>query len=248
MHTIFALQLIYMTVRYALAALICITAAAPVAYAQDVVKDGPKLEKTKVSKPSRDFLMLQVMHSGWLNAPDTVKIKGLGRGFNGYICYDFPIKKSNFSFAAGIGVGVDNIYLNDQQVVLTDNDTNAQARYITETLKYKRYKVTTTYLEAPFELRFFGNKENRNKGFKAAAGLRVGTLIGAHTKGKEDGSKIIYKVNTKRYLETWRFAGTLRLGYGNFTLVGTYNLTNLYKENQGPPITPYSIGLCITGL
>lgn len=237
-----------MTLRYAYAALVMLVMAATTTNAQDVVKDGPKPEKTNFSKPSRDFLMLQFMYNGWLNAPDSLKTTGIGRGFNGYICYDFPIKKSNFSFAAGIGVGVDNIYLKDQQVVLTDNDTNAQARFVPETVNYKKYKVTTTYLEAPFELRFFGNKENRNKGFKAAAGLRVGTLIGAHTKGKEDGTKIAYKVNTKRFLEIWRFAGTLRLGYGNFTILGTYNLTNLYKENQGPPITPFSIGLCITGL
>lgn len=216
--------------------------------AQDVEKDDNKAGKSMVSKPSRDFLMLQFTYSGWLNAPDSIKTKGFGRGFNGYVCYDFPIKKSHFSFAAGIGVGVDNIYLNGQEVVLTDNDSNAQARFVPETINYKRYKVTTTYLEAPFELRFFGNKENRNSGFKAALGLRVGTLMGAHTKGKEDGTKIIYQVNSKRYLETWRFAGTVRLGYGNFTLLGTYNLTNLYKDLLGPPLTPFSIGLCVTGL
>lgn len=237
-----------MMLRYALGAMAVLIFNTPSLQAQDVVKDGPKAEKTSFSKPSRDFLMLQFTYNGWLNAPDSVKTTGIGRGFNGYICYDFPIKKSHFSFAAGIGVGVDNIYLKDQQIVLSDNDTNAMARFIPESANYKKYKVTTTYIEAPFEIRFYGNKNNRNKGFKAAAGLRVGSLLGAHTRGKEDGTKIVYKVNTKRYLETWRFAGTLRLGYGNFTLLGTYNLTNLYKENQGPPITPYSIGLCITGL
>jgi len=216
--------------------------------AQDIVKDGPKHDKSTISKPSRDFLMLQFGYTGWLNAPDTVKTKGFGRYFNGYICYDFPIKKSHFSFAAGIGVAVDNIYLDNQEIVLTDNDSNQQARFIAESRNYKRYKVTTAYLEAPFELRFFGNKDNRNTGFKAAVGLRVGTLMGAHTKGREDVTKIVYKVNTKKYVETWRFAGTARVGYGNFTLMGTYNFTNLYKDLLGPPVTPFSIGLCITGL
>lgn len=238
-----------MSFRLALAAMFCLVLSADKLYAQDVIKErGPKEERSEISKPSRDFLMIQFLYSGWYNAPDSIKSKGFGRAFNAYLCYDFPIKKSHFSFAAGIGVGVDNIYLNDQEIILTDNDTTAQARFVNESRSYKRYKVTTTYLEAPFELRFFGNKMNRNKGFKAAVGLRVGTLVGAHTKGKEDGTKIIYKTNTKNFLETWRFAGTARLGYGNFTLMGTYNLTNLYKENQGPALTPFSIGLCITGL
>lgn len=238
----------FMTLRYALVAVFSLAMAAPASYAQDVVKDGPKQEKSKLSKPSRDFLMLQFAYSGWLNAPDTVKSKGFGRAFNAYICYDFPIKNSNFSFAAGIGVGVDNIFLDNQEIVLTDNDTNQQARFIAESKNYKRYKVTTAYLEAPFELRFFSNKVNRNSGFKAAIGMRVGTLMGAHTKAKEDGTKIIFKTNSKRYVETWRFAGTARIGYGNVTLLGTYNFTNLYKDLLGPPITPYSIGICITGL
>lgn len=235
-----------MSIRHALLTLFLMTTIP--AMAQDVEKGGPKNDKSAVSKPSRDFLMFQITYEGWTNAPDSIKTKGFNRGLNAYICYDFPIKNSNFSFAAGVGIGTSNIYLNNQEIVITDNDTNAQARFVPESRDYKKYKLTTAYLEAPFELRVYGNKYNRNKGFKAAIGLRVGTLVGAGTKGKENGSKIVYKQNSKRFLETWRLAGTARIGWGNFTLMGTYNLNNLYKEGQGPVITPYSIGLCITGL
>jgi hypothetical protein len=219
-------------------------------FAQDVEKNNTD-SKNGISKPSRDFVMLQFNYEGWTNQPDSVKTIGFGRGFNAYICYDWPLGKSNFSFAAGIGIGTANIYMDNQEIVLTDTGANgAQARFIPETENYKKFKLTTAYLEAPFELRFFGNKDNRNKGFKAAVGLRVGTLLGAHTKSRRDveGVKIVEKVNTKRYLENWRFAGTVRMGWGNFTLMGTYNLTNLFKAGMGPEVTPYSIGLCITGL
>jgi len=216
-------------------------------FAQDVEKGGTK--KSVLEKPSRDFVMLQFTYEGW-SAPDTIKTTGIGRGFNAYICYDFPLAKSNFSFAAGIGIGTSNIYLDNQQIKLDDTGASAQARFVPEEKDYKKYKLTTAYLEAPFELRYFGNKENRNKGFKAAIGLRVGTLVGAHTKGRTtiEGTKINEKENSKRFMENWRFAGTVRIGWGNFTLLGTYNLNNLYKANSGPQITPYSIGLCISGL
>lgn len=237
-----------MNVRRAIVATMFLAAMGSIATAQDVVKNDGKKERTELSKPSRDFLMLQFVYSGWDKTPDSLKVGGISRGFNAYLCYDFPIKKSHFSFAAGIGIGTDNVYLNDQEIVLTDVDSNAQARFVAESQSYKKYKVNTTYLEAPFELRFFGNKENRNKGFKTAIGLRVGSLIGGKTKGKVEGTKVIHKVNTRNYLEKWRFAGTFRVGYGNFTLLGTYNLTNLYQDLAGPPITPYSIGICITGL
>lgn len=229
--------------RIALAAVLLLPATL---HAQDVVK-GSTNTAVQVEKPARDFVMLQVAYEGW-RAPDSVKTTGFGRAFNAYICYDFPFSpKSNFSFAAGIGIGSSNVYLDDQEIVLTDTVAK-QALFITETDNYKKYKLTTAYLEAPFELRFYGNRLNRNKGFKAAAGLRVGTLVGAHTKSKDSDTKIVQKINTKNFLESWRFATTLRLGWGNFSVFGAYNLTDLYKENQGPKITPYQVGLCITGL
>src|SRR5690606_11384366 len=111
---------------------------------------------------------------------------------------------------------------------------------------YKRYKISSTFVEAPFELRYFGNKENRNMGFKAAIGMRVGTLLAVHTRGRYnvDGAKMVDKQSTKRFFETWRYAATLRLGWGNFTLMGAYNLGGVFKEGKGPDVTPYSLGIC----
>lgn len=205
----------------------------------------------ETAKPARDNIMIQLTYEGWSKVPDTVKVGGFGRGFNAYLMYDFPIKKSNFSFAAGIGIGTSNIYFKDQQLSFTDTGALGKGvRFLPESLDYKKYKLTMAYLEAPFELRYFGNTLNRNKGFKAAIGLRVGTLIGAHTKDRRsvDGTRVVDKLSTKRFLESWRYAGTLRLGYGNFTLFGSYNLNTLFKEGNGPGVVPYSIGLCITGL
>ena len=217
-------------------------------FAQDVI-EGEKKSAT-IRKPARDFFMFQLTYDNWMDTPDSVNITGFGHGINVYVCYDFPIAKSNFSFAGGIGIGTSSLYFNNQQLIFTDTGAAAGVRFAPETKDYKKFKFATTYLEAPFELRFFGNKENRNKGFKAAIGLRIGTLVGAHTKAKYtvEGSKATDKVNTKRFLENWRFAGTLRLGWGNFTLFGSYGLNSVFKENAGPEVVPYSLGLCITGL
>lgn len=229
-----------MTKRFALLALMLLPT---MLWAQDLVKGSTK--KSNLQKPARDFFLLQFGYEGW-QKPDSIKTTGLNRAFNTYLCYDFPIKKSNFSFAAGVGVGVSNVYLKDQQVMNTD--TFSYARFVAETVNYKRYKVTTTYLEAPFEFRFYGNRENRNRGFKAAVGLRVGTLLGTHVKGREESTKVNYKENSRKYLETWRFAATARIGWGNISIYGAYNLTHLYKDGQGPEITPYQLGISLSGL
>jgi len=205
----------------------------------------------EIQKPSRDFVMLQFTYNSWQDKPDSIKTTGVGRGFNAYLCYDFPIKKSSFSFAAGLGISTSNIYFKDQELRFADTGAaGAQLGFAPESKSYKRYKLTTAYLEAPFELRYFGNKKNRNRGFKAAVGLKVGTIVGAHTKGRYtvEGTKFTDKMNTRRYFENWSFAGTARLGWGNFSVIGTYNLTNLFKDGQGPAVVPYSIGICLTGL
>jgi hypothetical protein len=233
-----------------MAACLLTAAFAPAASAQTgTVKPGNPI--SEVEKPSRDYVMLQFTYDSWTNVPDSIKIGGFGRGFNGYVCYDFPIQKSHFSFAAGIGVGTSNIYFKDQQVRLVDTGAlGAQVRFTAEDYDYKKFKLTTAYIEAPFELRYFGNKENRNKGFKAAIGIRAGALVGAHTKSNRsvEGTKVVEKVNTKRYMEKWRFGATARIGWGNLSLFGAYNFNNVFSEGSGPQVTPYSIGLCITGL
>jgi hypothetical protein len=224
--------------------------ALPFAVSAQSSENG-KEPKNTVQKPSRDFVMLQLTYNAWANAPDSIKLQGFNRGINGYICYDFPIGKSNFSFAAGIGVSASNYYFKNQRVVLNDTGSAATVRF-DDTNGYKRSKMTVAYLQAPFELRFFGNKQNRNMGFKAAIGLQVGTLMGAHTKLNYTipgtGTKAVDKNNAKRFINNWNFAATARLGWGNFSLFGSYNLTTLYKEFQGPQFTPYSFGICVTGL
>jgi Outer membrane protein beta-barrel domain len=229
---------------FALLVLWCLPVTA--IFAQDVVGND---SKPVVEKPSRDFIMLEFAYNGWTNKPDSVHTGGFGRGFNGFLCYDFPIKKSNFSFATGLGVNINNIYFDNQKLILTDTGSTAVAHFI-DTGGFKKFKYTTTFLTAPFELRYFSNNINRNKGFKAAIGLRVGLMVGAHTKEKYSlgGTTVDNKVNSTRFLNKWEFTGTARVGFGNFYLFGTYNLTPLFAEGSGPQVVPFSIGIGLTGL
>lgn len=216
--------------------------------AADKTDNGP----APIVKPSRDFLMVDLLYNGWMKkAPDTIKNKGFGYTFNAYVCYDFPIKKTNLSFAAGIGISSSVTYFDNQVIANTDTGVlGNQVRFIPDANNYKRYKFSTTYLQAPFELRYFGNANNRNKGFKAAIGVEVGALVGSHTKAvtSVNGTIVKYKTSTKRYVSPWNFAATARIGWGNFSLFGSYNLTNVFKDQAGPVITPFNAGICLTGL
>lgn len=205
-----------------------------------------------ITKSARDFVMIQFGYANWTYRPDSVDVKPFSYTFNAFLCYDFPIKKSKLSFAAGVGISTTTIYMNKQ--VLYSSDTGVggyDANFRNDSIVgYKRYKFNTAYLQAPFELRYFANTDNRNKGFKAAIGLQVGTLLGAHTKGLRsvEGTNIKDKESTKRYVTPWNFAATARVGWGNLSIFGSYNLTNVFKDKAGPTLTPMSVGICLTGL
>src|ERR1700748_736870 len=105
--------------RKSLALLAILIASSSVLFAQDLASNSTN-STPAIIKPARDFVMLQFNYNNWLNKPDSVKTKTLGFGFNAAVCYDFPIKKTNLSFAAGLGINTQVIYLDQQVINSTD--------------------------------------------------------------------------------------------------------------------------------
>ncbi len=211
-----------------------------------------KEKETEIKKPSRDFVMIQVHHDGWhLPNGEKLGISGIGRGMSGYLMYDFPIgqkENTNFSFATGLGIGSNNVFFKN---TLPNLKGTSDTLYVIPTdSTWKGNKFNTTFLEMPLELRFFGNKNNRNKGFKMAIGAKVGLILGAHTKYREPigGTYVIQKDAAKKFNQSWRLAPTIRIGYGNFSIFAQYGVTGVFNTNRGPAAHAYSIGLTITGL
>lgn len=218
---------------------------------QGIAQD--KNKELEVTKPARDFITLSFHYDTWMNAPEDVRITGFGRGFSAHFAYDFPIKSSNFSFAPGLGINTSNIYFDKQ--ILNLNQTGTSIQFIDIDVDdngalYKSSKYNYTYLEAPLEFRYFGNKLNRNKGFKLSMGAKVGLLVGAKSRVKHvlSGPAVVEKVNSKRYLATWRLAPVVRIGWGNFSVFGSYQVTSLFNAGEGPAVYPLSVGISISGL
>ncbi|MCC6287646.1 MAG: outer membrane beta-barrel protein [Chitinophagaceae bacterium] len=223
-------------------------------FAQTETDSIPKKKdwsKAQLSGRAADHFMLQLGYHGWGGDTKNINTKGFSRTFNMYFMYDFPFKSTpNFSAAAGVGVGTDNMFLKETTVDLTKSpltftgDTSAT---------YKKYKLATTYLEIPVELRYTANPENFNKSFKAAIGLKVGTMVDAHTKAKisrdnEGNGNYSVRMKDRRNFNSTRLAATVRIGYGVFSLFGTYQINTFVRDGYGPNLKPYTIGLCISGL
>lgn len=203
---------------------------------------------SQIIKHSHDFLVVQLSYDAWAGAPDSIHTGGLSRGVNIALMYDFPLKEgSHLSVAPGLGISSSNIFFDHQTVAI--GQVNPTLNFNPDSV-YKHYKLATAFLEIPVELRYRAFPDNANKGFKAGIGLKFGTLLNVHTKGKKivSGGKQTEKISNKRYFQTWRAVATARVGWGNFSVFTNYTVTSLLKAGTGPTINPVQVGICLSGL
>ncbi|RYD73769.1 MAG: PorT family protein [Sphingobacteriales bacterium] len=241
--------------RKLLVLLIAFIATVP-AFSQDI----PKKEKKKFDLGNRaaDHFMIQLGFNSMQGAPDSISshIKGLQRGANVYFMLDKPFKGNpRLSIAIGAGIGTNNYYFKKMIVDIASTSTVLPFRDVDSAQNFKKFKLSTAFLEVPLELRFTSNPENPNKSFKAAIGIKAGTMLNAHTKGKilrDANDKVInnytVKESTKSYFNTTRLAGTARVGYGIFTLFGAYSFTGIFKDGVAADMKTLQVGLTISGL
>ncbi len=218
-----------------------------------------KQKKNKeILNRSGDHLMLQLSYDTWLGSPDSIKshIKGFNRGVNVYLMYNLPFKADpRFSIAAGIGIGNSNIFFSKMNVDISSNKAALPFVATDLTNNYKKYKVATTFLEVPIEFRFCSKPETPNKAVKVALGAKVGLLLNSHTKGKILRTSLNVpitnstdKITDKTFFTNTRVAATLRIGYGNFTLFGAYNITSIFRPLAAADIKLLQVGITFSGL
>lgn len=225
--------------------------AAPVAANK---KDWSKINLTK---RANDHFMFELGYDAWIGKPDSIHTTGFSRSANFYAMFDFPFKTDpRLSIGAGLGIGTSNMFF-DKEEVLVASTTNPTLAFPDESgaNHYKKYKLVTTYLEAPVEMRFALDPENTNKSWKFAVGVKVGLLLSAYTKGKTLQNNVgqtlgnyTLKESSKQYFNGTRLAGTARISKGVFGVFSQINVTGLIKSSAGPSVFPFSAGIVLSGL
>jgi Outer membrane protein beta-barrel domain len=221
-------------------------------------QDKKKSDKKDFANRTGDHIMLQLSTDHWSGMPDSINnhTKGLSRGANIYVMMNKPFKNNpQFSIAYGIGFGTTNMYFKNYNIDIKSTTTKLPFTSLDSADHFKKYKLTTAFLEVPVELRWVKHPEKENKSLKAALGVKVGTLLNVHTKGKTLQNKsggtvnaFTQKETNKRFFNTTRIAATGRVGFGNLSLFGSYQVTALLKDGVGPVIHPFEIGICLSGL
>jgi len=254
-----------MTKLFLTTAIAALTISSASAQQVDSTKSTKKVKqdwsKIDLSNRTSDHFVIQFGADGWAQKPDSIRTKGFSRHFNMYFMIDKPFKTDpRFSMAFGVGIGTSNIFFDRTIIDITGKTslTKMNFKNADSINHYKKYKLATAYAEIPVELRYVSNPANANKSWKLALGVKVGTMLDAHTKGKEPQDKngntlsgqgkVVEKEKSKRFFNSTRIATTLRVGRGHFSLYGAYQVNSLLTEGFGPQVKPWSIGICLSGL
>ena len=108
---------------------------------------------------------------------------------------------------------------------------------------YKKSKLTASYLTLPLMLEFqFPVNDNTNTMFLSAG--MVGALnLGSHTKVKNDHSKD--KDHGSFNINPFKYSAIARIGLRDISFYATYSFSSLFKEDKGPELFPFTIGISL---
>lgn len=153
------------------------------------------------------------------------------------------LKPDRIGIVSGLGLQWNNYkFDNSLSIDKIDNEPLIQPIDIVEN-NFKKSKLTASYLTLPLMLEFqFPVNDHTNTMF-ISAGM-VGALnLGAHTKIKNDHSKD--KDHGSFNINPFKYSAIARVGLHNFSLYGTYSFSSLFKEDRGPEMFPFTIGIAL---
>lgn len=182
-----------------------------------------------------------VLELGLNGAPKAIDDFSLGfwgsRSLNVYYTYDLRILKSRISFVPGIGLSMERYKFKNGHILGYVNG-NLEMATPTELglSQVLKSQLITNYLEAPMEFVYRSKPDDPARSFKFALGGRVGFMYDSFTKVKYKEGGQVKKIKDKQdyELNKFRYGISARVGIGNISLFGYYNLTPLFEEGRGP--------------
>lgn len=206
-------------------------------------------KKTSARPDIPGIFTLELGLNRGLNAPENFSVGLWGtRTLNVYYQYELRILKSKFSFVPGIGLSLERFKFREGQILAFPRVDNVFANPVAnrdsieifpltehQTPGFKKSQLITNYIDVPLELRYTLNPDDPARSLKISVGARVGYLYDAFTKIKYRQDGEIHQVKDKQNFNLTRFRYGVfgKIGFGSFSFFGYYNLTPLFKENEG---------------
>lgn len=148
----------------------------------------------------------------------------------------------HFGIVTGLGLNINNYKFEGNNNIVKGTNGVIEPYFPADGLVMAKSKLTTSFINVPLLLEFqipAGNKDHLN----IAAGAIVAAKVGSHSKVVYEGSRQKVKDNSDFSLNMLRYGATIRAGYSNLQLYGTYYYTPLFKNGKGPELYPFEVGV-----
>lgn len=177
-----------------------------------------------------------------LDAPDNFDLGLWGsRTINIYYQYEIRILKSKFSLVPGIGVSLERFKFRNGHILqyagASDDSVMLLAPADSKDLypNLRKVQLINNYIDLPVELRFTSNPDDPARSLKISVGARIGYMYDAFNKlkFKQDGE--VKQIKDKQFynLNRIRYGVYGKIGIGNISLFGYYNVSPMFKEGKG---------------
>ncbi len=152
------------------------------------------------------------------------------------IRHRLPIVKDKIGLEYGLSLAWKQYKFSNDFQILEDT---IPFTIVDDGTKYKKNKLKTTFLEVPLMLTITGKRN-----FYISGGIYGGVLLGAKQKLKdENGNKL--KIKDDFNLNKFRYGMVGRIGFGPFAIYAQLAMNDLFKDGQGPALTPFNVGISI---
>jgi len=147
----------------------------------------------------------------------------------------------NLNFMYGLELTWNNYHFAEDITLIHDVD---ELTIVEENINFKKNAFSTTFLQVPVLLNIETNPNKLSRSFRLSAGVYGGVLLGARTKQKSS-EKGKVKIKDDFNLNKFRYGAIGQIGFGCVNFYVDYALNDLFKESQGPELTPISIGFSL---
>lgn len=170
---------------------------------------------------------------------ENFNLRAINQGFGTYLTYNFPMGDSKHTVSLGAGISCHNYYMKNAWLAEPYGD-----KIEFKEASVSKSKINLNYMDIPMELNFRIVDK-----FKISFGGKVSFLMSSKTKANGDvfgdGHKWEIKYGTLNALESIVYSAFARIGYRCVNLYIGYQFTNSFKQNIGPEVMPFSIGIGI---
>jgi hypothetical protein len=227
-----------------------------------VIVDGRPEKVTRKSSATRfrnNWSGLELGINGYMTPDNSIDLSAgdqyLDLEYNRSVAVNLNLWQQNLvlvrnrlALVSGIGVGWNNYRFNNNIILVKGEE---ELEHYTDTEhSFRKNKLTVSHLNVPLLLELQSPKGHGINSFHVSAGFNLGLRLKSHTKQvyDVDGRKNKDKDFKDFHLSPFRYEATARIGWGSVNLFATYALNNMFKENKGPELHPFAVGIRILNL